>query len=267
MGDTTTAGLAGLAGRIAVVSGAAGGIGSAVCRVLGGYGVSLAAVDRDEARLEKVVRGLVDAGISATAFPLDVTDPVAVEETVARVEATVGPVSILVNAAGILRTGPILELSEADWSAVLAVNATGVFGLSRAVGRRMAARRGGCVVTVASNAASVPRVGMAAYCASKAASALFTKCLGLELAEFGVRCNVVSPGSTDTPMLHSMWSDDSGADATLGGSLPAFRVGIPLGKLARPEDVAHAVAFLASDAAGHITMHDLCVDGGAALGA
>jgi 2,3-dihydro-2,3-dihydroxybenzoate dehydrogenase len=108
---------------------------------------------------------------------------------------------------------------------------------------------------------------MAAYCASKAASALFTKCLGLELAEFGVRCNVVSPGSTDTPMLHSMWTDDSGADATLDGSLSAYRVGIPLGKLARPEDVAHAVAFLASDAAGHITMHDLCVDGGAALGA
>lgn len=138
--------------------------------------------------------------------------------------------------------------------------------MSRAVARRMIRRRAGTIVTVSSNAAYVPRMRMAAYAASKAASTAFTKCLGLELAEYGIRCNVVSPGSTDTPMLRGMWTDESGPRATIDGSLEAYRAGIPLRKLARPEDVAEAVAFLVSDRASHITMHDLCVDGGATLG-
>ena len=106
---------------------------------------------------------------------------------------------------------------------------------------------------------------MAGYSASKAASSLFTRCLGLELAEYGIRCNVVSPGSTETPMLQSMWEDESGRQATLKGSLATYKLGIPLGKLAQTRDVAEAVCFLASDAAGHITMQDLYVDGGASL--
>lgn len=130
----------------------------------------------------------------------------------------------------------------------------------------MKERRAGTIVTVSSNAAFVPRVGMAAYASSKAAATAFTKCLGLELAEFGIRCNVVSPGSTDTPMLRGMWKTDSDRSVTIDGSLGSYRAGIPLGKLARPEDVADAVAFLVSDRAGHITMHDMCVDGGATLG-
>jgi 2,3-dihydro-2,3-dihydroxybenzoate dehydrogenase len=91
--------------------------------------------------------------------------------------------------------------------------------------------------------------------------------LGLELAGHGVRCNVVSPGSTETPMLRGMWTDEQSAQVVLDGSLRAYRVGIPLRKLASSSDVADAVLFLASDRAGHITMHNLCVDGGAALGA
>jgi 2,3-dihydro-2,3-dihydroxybenzoate dehydrogenase len=130
----------------------------------------------------------------------------------------------------------------------------------------MVPRRSGAVVTVTSNAAGTARADMAAYAASKAAAAMFTKCLGLEVAGFGIRCNVVAPGSTDTPMLTSMWRDPSGRTRTVRGDPGTFRVGIPLGRVASPDDVAEAVAFLLSDRARHITMHDLTVDGGATLG-
>jgi 2,3-dihydro-2,3-dihydroxybenzoate dehydrogenase len=118
---------------------------------------------------------------------------------------------------------------------------------------------------VASNAAGVPRAEMAAYAASKAAAAHFTRCLGLELAPRGIRCNVVAPGSTDTAMLRSMWAEGQGAQSTIDGSPQHYKIGIPLRKLAQPEEVAEAVLFLASNRASHITMQDLYVDGGAAL--
>ena len=107
---------------------------------------------------------------------------------------------------------------------------------------------------------------MAAYAASKAASTMFTKCLGLELAQHNIRCNVVSPGSTDTAMQRALWADENGAQAVIAGSPETFRVGIPLRRIASPEDVAEAVSFLVSERARHITLHDLYVDGGATLG-
>ena len=106
---------------------------------------------------------------------------------------------------------------------------------------------------------------MAAYAASKAAATMFTRCLGLELAPHGIRCNIVAPGSTLTPMQTGMWSDADGAARVIAGVPEAFKTGIPLGKLATPEDVAEAVVFLLSGRAGHITMTDLYVDGGATM--
>ncbi|MFE0643185.1 2,3-dihydro-2,3-dihydroxybenzoate dehydrogenase [Streptomyces sp. NPDC058877] len=253
-------------GRTALVTGAAGGIGEAVARTLAEQGARVAALDRDADRLARVVDRLTARGLRVTAVPADVTSSEDVERAVAVVEDTVGPVDALVNAAGVLRLGEARTFTDRDWADTFAVNATGVFHVSRAVVDRMVTRGGGAVVTVASNAAATARTEMAAYAASKAAATAFTKCLGLEVARHGIRCNVVAPGSTDTPMLRGMHEGDTAVRTSVAGTPSAFKVGIPLGKPALPEDIARAVAFLLSDGAGHITLHSLTVDGGATLG-
>ncbi|MGW6709824.1 2,3-dihydro-2,3-dihydroxybenzoate dehydrogenase [Streptomyces sp. NPDC054956] len=252
---------------IAVVTGAAGGIGAAVVRLLAEGGITVAAVDLDPGRLYAVVDALVAEGLPVRAHPADVTSSAEAEAVVEAVEREAGPVDYLVNAAGVLLLAEARALSDGDWSSIFAVNTNGVFFMSRAVVNRMIPRRRGAIVTVGSNAASTARASMAGYAASKAAASAFTKCLGLEVARYGIRCNLVAPGSTDTPMLHGMHSGGDAAAASVAGDPAAYRAGIPLGKVASPQDVAHAVRFLLSDEAGHITMHDLTVDGGATLGA
>jgi 2,3-dihydro-2,3-dihydroxybenzoate dehydrogenase len=245
----------------AVVTGAAGGIGAAIVRALVEQGVSVAAVDVTPDGLAKLEGDLV------TTFAADVTDSAAVAALVEDVEARLGPIGALVNAAGVLRTGRAHRLTDEDWATTFAVNTTGVFNVCRAVAARMIPRRGGAIVTVASNAAGIARMDMAAYAASKAAATSFTRCLGLELAEHGIRCNVVAPGSTHTPMLTGLWDEGDAIRASIEGVPSAFRTGIPLGRVAQPSDVADAVLYVLSDRAAHITMQTLTVDGGAALGA
>ncbi|MCC3761598.1 2,3-dihydro-2,3-dihydroxybenzoate dehydrogenase [Glycomyces sp. TRM65418] len=254
-------------GKVALVTGAAQGIGGAVARLLARRGAAVAACDSNADALAAHVAELTAHGGKVTGFPMDVADTGAVDSVVETVERELGPIEILVNVAGVLRTGPVTELDDQDWDLVFSVNTRGVFGVSRAVARLMRPRGTGVIVTVASNAAGVPRMNMSAYAASKAASVMFTKCLGLELAGSGIRCNVVSPGSTDTAMQRAMWRDGdaAGRQAVLDGSMETYRVGIPLRRMAQPEQVAEAVLFLASDRASQITMHDLYVDGGASL--
>lgn len=253
-------------GKTALVTGAAGGIGEAIVHTLADRGARVAAVDRDADRLRDRVKEAVDKGFDVQAFPADITSSAEVDAMVDDVEALMGPIDYLVNAAGVLRLADARALTDEEWTTTFAVNTTGVFFVSRAVVNRMVARERGAIVTVASNAAGTARTEMSAYAASKAAATMFTKCLGLEVAKFGIRANIVAPGSTYTPMLTSMWRDERGANASLDGVPEAYRVGIPLRKLAQPGDVADAVVFLLSDRASHITMHDLTVDGGAALG-
>lgn len=198
-------------------------------------------------------------------FVADVGDPRAVARVVADVERELGPIGIGVSVAGVLRPGSVGETSDEDWAATFAVNSTGVFTVLREISRRMQPRGSGALVTVGSNAAGVPRTGMAAYAASKASATMLTRCLGLELAGSGIRCNIVSPGSTDTDMQRLLWTDDSGEARVIAGNPEQFRVGIPLGRIADPADIADAVLFLASDRARHITMQNLYVDGGATL--
>ncbi|MCE5170680.1 2,3-dihydro-2,3-dihydroxybenzoate dehydrogenase [Paenibacillus profundus] len=257
---------AGIRGKVAIVTGAAQGIGEAVARALAGLGAIVAAVDRNADGISGLVADLSASDLHAVAYPADVGDSSAVDEVVERIERELGPIEMVVNVAGLLRTGPIESLSDEDWKATFAVNVNGVFYVSRSIVRRMALRNSGSIVTVGSNASGVPRAQMSAYAASKAAATMFTKCLGLEYARHNIRCNIVSPGSTDTAMQRALWSSEDGARAVIAGSPEAFRLGIPLGKLAMPSDIADAVVFLVSDRARHITMHDLCVDGGATLG-
>ncbi len=250
--------LTGFDGKIALVTGAGGGIGAAVVARLRASGARVVATDLVAPRIEGQ-----DGDVHAHA--LDVTDAAAVDALVARIEAGLGPIDLGVSVAGVLATGLVADTTDADWRRVFAVNTDGVFHVARALARAMTPRRRGALVTVSSNAAGIPRHGMAAYAASKAAATMFTRCLGLELAPHGIRCNSVAPGSTRTPMQTGMWQDAEGEARVIAGTLDTFKSGIPLGKLAEPDDVAQAVMFLLSDQAGHIAMGDLYVDGGAAL--
>ncbi|HEX4818151.1 MAG TPA: 2,3-dihydro-2,3-dihydroxybenzoate dehydrogenase [Nonomuraea sp.] len=244
------------------MTGAAGGIGQAVVWALAQAGAAVTALDADGERADQVAAHARAAGYAVTARQLDVTAPAQVEAVLAAAQAEYGPPGILVNVAGVLHHGPVTELPTETWRWLFAVNTDGVFHLCREAAWPMIQRRAGVIVTVTSNAATVPRTQLAGYAASKAAAAMFTRCLGLELAGYGIRCNIVAPGSTDTPMLRQAGQSPASA---IEGVPQDFRLGIPLGRIAAPADVADAVLFLCSEQSRHITMQTLHVDGGAAL--
>lgn len=254
--------LTGIAGKLAFVTGAGGGIGRAVVELLLTSGASVVASDFDDNLLQELAG---DHQKQLFCRVLDVRDSAAVDAVIADAEEKFGPIELGINVAGILSTTTVIETDDAAWRNVFAVNTDGVFHVSRALARVMQPRHSGVIVTVSSNAAGIPRHAMAAYAASKAAATMFTRCLGLELAPHGIRCNIVAPGSTLTPMQTGMWADERGAERVIAGLPEQFKTGIPLQKLATPQDIAQAVIFLLSDQAGHITMADLYVDGGATM--
>jgi len=226
-------------------------------------------------------RAFVEAGARVTgfdlAFPeqdypfatevLNVADATEVNEVCGRVLATIDRLDVLVNAAGILRMGATDQLSQDDWQQTFAVNVGGAFNLFQQTMGQFRRQQGGTIVTVASDAAHTPRIGMSAYGASKAALKSLALTVGLELAGSGVRCNIVSPGSTDTDMQRTLWVSDDAEQQRIRGFGEQFKLGIPLGKIARPHEIANTILFLASDLASHIAVQDIVVDGGAALGA
>lgn len=260
--------------RHILVTGAASGIGAAVARQLLAQGARVSAVDLNETGLQRLhaqAPRLPTPG-SADQPPkrlwtarLDVRDAAQVEQVVAQAQAALGPLDGLASVAGTLEMGEVVDLDDARWQHCFDVNATGVFHVCRAVARQLRKRRAGAIVTVSSNAAATPRAGMAAYAASKAAATQFSRCLGLELAPHGIRVNIVSPGSTDTAMQQAMWAQGSSRATVIQGDPARWRLGIPLDKIASPEEIAASVLFLLSDQASHITLHDLRVDGGATL--
>ena len=258
--------LTGISGTVALVTGAAQGIGEGVARALAAAGARLALVDAAPS-LADVAADLKRNAAEVWTAAADITDAAAIARAVAEAEAHLGAIDSLVNVAGIQRLAPLVDQSVTDFDATLAVNMRGTFIVTQAVARRMIERKAGNIVTISSNAAHVPRVRQGAYCASKAGVSHLMRVFALELAPYGIRCNCVAPGATETAMIRRMMSEMGFGQEMLSGNMAAFRVGVPLGKNAQVVDVANAVLFLLSNEAGHITMHELVVDGGGALGA
>lgn len=244
-------------GRRIWVTGAGQGIGRAVAEGFARLGGEVVGLDR----------AFPECDYGYCTHVLDVGDAGAVRQTCAELLAPGQGIDVLASVAGILRLGAIEALSLADWDDSLRVNVSGPFYLLRELLPRFRAQGRGAVVAVSSNATRVPRMQMAAYAASKAALTSLIRTAGLELASCGVRCNLVSPGSTDTAMQRGMWADDNGRARTIAGLPEQFKLGIPLQKIATPDEVANTVLFLASDLASHITLQDIVVDGGATLAA
>lgn len=240
--------------KIALVTGASSGIGLQTAEQLSKRGAHVIRVDK-----------------SASTSPpwqyaTDISNTKEIDALLGNIESSHGSIDLLVHAAGILKAGPLLDYSSADWLTTFSVNTFGAFYLCQQVGQRMAARQTGAMVVVGSNCASTPRLQIGAYAASKAATQQMLKCLGLELAAYGVRCNIVAPGSTDTPMQRSLCLSPSAVDKVVEGSAKDYRLGIPLKKMATADDIANAICFLLSEQASHITLETLTVDGGATLG-
>ncbi|GAB3051606.1 SDR family oxidoreductase [Acinetobacter apis] len=172
----------------------------------------------------------------------------------------------LVNVAGILKMTSLLEATLEDWQSSIAVNLQAPIVLSQYVAQHLVQQGGGSIVTVSSNSARMARTQLGLYATTKAALSHFCRNLGLEVAPFNVRVNVVSPGSTLTQMQKQLWTDEHPPASIVDGDLVQFRTGIPLKRMAQAEDIAHAVVFLLSEQASQITMQEIVVDGGATLG-
>jgi 2-hydroxycyclohexanecarboxyl-CoA dehydrogenase len=246
-----------LSSRIALVTGAARGIGRAIALELADQGreVTVADILFDEA--EHVAAEIESSGATALAVGMDVTDAASVASALEQVFHELGPVDVLVNNAGWDEMRPFLETEEAFWDRVIEINFKGCLRLTRATLPGMIERGWGRIVNIGSDAGRVGSSGESVYAGAKGAVIAFTKTIAREAARAGVTANVVAPGPTRTPMLASM------SEGTKGARLvEALERAVPMRRLGQPEDVAVAVAFLASDRAGYITGQTLSVSGG-----
>lgn len=241
-----------LDGKVALVTGASGGIGAAIARTLHAQG---AVVVLSGTRLEALESLAAALGERAYVCPADLADPAAPDGLVAAAEAAAGPLYLLVNNAGLTRDMLALRMKDEDWARVLEVDLSAPFRLARAALRGMLRRRAGRIVGIGSVVGATGNAGQANYAAAKAGLVGMTKALAQEVGSRGITVNVVAPGFVETAMTDALAAEQK---AKLVGS-------IPLGRMGRPEDVAAAVAWLASDEAGWVTGTTLHVNGGMAM--
>ena len=238
-----------LNGKVAVVTGAAQGIGLAIARRFVAEGARVLLSDINGPAVEAAASELGQRAARA-----DVSDRNAVDRMIAAANNEYGPIDILVNNAGIYRNTPLLELTEEEFDHVLAVNLKSMLFTIQAVAPQMIARRSGSIVNVASLAAVLGGPGMVAYCTSKAGVAQLTNVAAIELARYDVRVNALAPGTFATEMVSGAYADKALQDKILPRT--------PLGRLGRPEEAAGTVLFLASDDSSYMTGKTLFVDGG-----
>jgi 2-hydroxycyclohexanecarboxyl-CoA dehydrogenase len=245
----------GLEGKIALVTGAGRGIGKAIAARLAAEGARVVVADID---LNAATAAALEVGHGAVAVKMDVTDTASVASAVAEAVKRLGPIDVLVNNAGWDKVEPFVKSQEETWDRVLAINLKGPIRCARAVVDSMIERRAGKIVSIGSDAGRVGSTGEAVYSAAKAGVIGFTRTLARELARYGINVNVVCPGPTNTPLLQEI----AGGNEKL---LASLKQAIPLGRTGEPEDIAGAVAFLASDDAGFITGQTLSVSGGLSM--
>jgi 3-oxoacyl-[acyl-carrier protein] reductase len=248
--------MADLQGRIALVTGAAQGIGRAIALELTKAGATLAVADINEVKLAQVVAEIEAQGGTAAAFRLDVSNQESIEAGAKAVVERFGKVEVLVNNAGITRDALMMSMKRSDWDLVLAINLTGPFLLTQALLRQMIKNRWGRIINMASVVGRAGQAGQVNYAASKAGLIGLTRSLAREVASRGITVNAVAPGYIETPMTAVL--DEKVSAAMLAG--------IPLGRRGTDMDVAQVVRFLASDAASYITGHVVDVNGGMFMG-
>lgn len=249
-----------LRGKSALVTGGARGIGKAIAVRFAREGADVCIVDKDFTEAEQAAHEIEKLNVRGMALKADISDRAAVERAVNRTVETRGSIDLLVNNAGMIIFGSLMECREDDWNRMLAVDLTGAFHFTQFVGRHMIEKgRGGRLIHIGSTASKLPTAQQSAYCVAKAGLMMISRCAAMELAAHNITSNLLCPQGAVTDINRELLSDASVLQALTGN--------IPAGRLATVEEIAAAAAFLASDEAAYITGTEMLHDGGASISA